>query len=102
MVVILLNQFMELLLSDVMELLRRLIAKVCITTLANKGDFGPNDDSLFIHKLVKIIGLVVVGQTNPVSAHFADEFCVLLVMYFVQCIADFRAILVTAHALNLQ
>ena len=102
MVIMLTDQFFQLLFPVLTK--RRLvdIASILISPRPDLRNFSPSDNTVFIHQVIKVSSLRVMSQTNGISSHFYHNGCIFIVVHFIKSVSPFRPILMAAYSFQLQ
>ncbi len=98
MVIMLLDQFFQLLFAVFPEGGLVYISLFGIPSGSYKWYFGPNNQPVFVRQIIKIGCLRIVGQAHGVGTHLQDDVHVLVVMHRVERISDFSPVLVAANS----
>ena len=64
----------------------------------NKRDFRPYDKSHGVTRLIEILAVLVVGQTNCIGANLPDQFGILKILLSCQRAPDTESVLMTGNA----
>ena len=62
----------------------------------NIGNLRPDNHAPFITEIVEILVMLIVGKTDGIGTHFADQIHVFQMMLLQQCVANLPAVLMAA------
>ena len=74
---------------------------VCIRILihhTDKRNFCPDNKSNFITSIIEILGMLIMCQSNGIGSQFFDQSCILIMIFFCQCVSFIQHILMTAYS----
>ena len=77
--------------------LRNGVLATCGHMTGNVGDFCPNDETALVAKIIEVLIVLVVSQTNGGSTHFANEVHIFFVVLGEQSVTKAPSILVTGY-----
>ena len=100
MIVVLANQFDELLFAILTE--GKLVDKtfIRISSGTDKRNLSPSDDTVPVHQIVHISCLRIVCQADGVDSHLAHQCHIFFMMLGTECVTHFGTILMAAYPMK--